>query len=66
MSTSNPEVFVDHEHNLCSTKKSAFLVSLLLCQVDSFLEVGVLKGLFQTGCNLCSKHLMIGESMPFD
>ena len=59
-----PEIFIDLQSNLCSTKKSVIQLSILLCQIDSFLEVGVLHDLFQGGSNLRIQHLKIRESTP--
>ena len=49
-----------------STKKSVIQLGLLLRQIDSFLEVGVVDDVFQEGSNLCIKHLKIWESMPYN
>ena len=38
-----------HKSNLSPAKESVIQLSLLLCQIDSFLEVGILDDLFQGG-----------------
>ena len=58
------EVFTDHQCNLFSTKKSVLQLGLLLCQIDSFLEVGVLDDLFKGKRNLRIQLITLRESMP--
>ena len=47
MSACHPEVFIDHDSNLSSAKESVIQLSILLCQIDSFLEVRILDDLLQ-------------------
>ena len=43
MSACHPEVVIDHKGDLSSAKASVIQLSLLLCQIDSFLVVRILK-----------------------
>ena len=47
---------MDHTSHLSSAKESVIQLSPLLCQIDPFLEVGVLDDPFQ-GSNLRIQHL---------
>ena len=61
MSTSYPEVFINHERNLTSTEKSVLHLCLLLHQIDTFLEVGVRDDFLQSRRDL---SIEIRESLP--
>ena len=63
MNAFDPEIFIDHESDLSSAKESVTELSLLLCWIDSFLELRFFDDLLQTGSDLRIQHLKISDSM---
>ena len=54
------EILIDHERNLSSATESVIWLSLLLCQVGSFLEVRILDNLLHKGNDPGNSHLNMG------
>ena len=52
MSACHREVFIDHAGDLSSAKESVISLSLLLCQIDSLLELRIWVDLLQRGSDL--------------
>ena len=64
MSACHPEVCTDHESNLSSAKASVIQLSILLCQIDSVLEVRILDDLLQREAIFASSIPNLGIRFP--
>ena len=60
MSSSYPNVFVDHARNVPATMEPILSVSLLLFQVHCLLEIGVLDYFFSAVAILASRVSNLG------
>ena len=66
MSGCHTEFIIDHGSDLSSAKESVIELSLLLGQIDSFLEVWILDDVLQEGCDLRIHHFKIREIALID
>ena len=63
---SNPEVVVDHESDLSSTKKQILFGCFLFLQTDLLLEVGILDDLIQSRNNSRVQRFKILEILTLE
>ena len=59
MGSSDPELIVDQEGNLSSSKKPVLFLGFLFLETDLLLDLGILDDLVQSRSNLRVKYLSV-------